>query len=496
SRPFFTQSQARVEAGKLDPLVNPVRVDLSPYQGRDVSVRWRLRCDVEPSPPAAIGTLSLHRKPSPEQQTPHILFICSDAHRYDYAFGQDEQLMPRLQGLKSGGTLFTHAYTNASWTLPSMTSVLTGLSPRYHLTGRMAESGPTQLKGREAEPGEFKTNIGPKYYILDAYPERLVSLPEYLRDVGYRTAVVTANGFYIISGLLVDEADIIYDIGTKPGDHTNRAAFEVLDALGSATPLFLLVHYMDAHEWGAWYVDAGRQEALSGTRDPNSSVYAAAVRATDQFIGQLLDRWRETMGIENSLIVFFADHGEHICEPDPDWYVLRGHGGTMQEILLHVPLLIKFPAFLNIAPDEIDTPVSLIDLVPTVLDLLDLESQAKLMNGQSLIPVARRRNAEQRYLFADYQLYYGEKASVRHGHHKLVLDFDNDRERLVDTEMPLTDKGEAGQIVFDAKVRADLLRAFREYCAGARNRTAGLRSTHVIDPQDAEERLKAMGYFE
>jgi len=492
-RPYFMQSESLVGKGRIEALKNPARIDLSAYQGHNAFIEWRLRCETKPAPFAAIGDLRLRPKSDAARKVPSILFICSDAHPYDLAFGD---LMPNLETLRKGATLFTHAYSTATWTLPSVTSIFTGLFPRYHLTGRLVEEGLADSwdETRQPEPGQFKTIIGLKYFVLQTYPQELVSLPELLNDAGYVTALVTTNVFYDISGLLEDGPNVVYAPIAQRGDLASEAALELLDVFGNEYPLFMVVHYGDIHDRGALYGESIMEGFKSGG-DIRETMLKIPIRHTDQAIGKLLGAWKEHFEHRDSLIAFWADHGEQVGEMDP-WGAGGGHGSTMNEVLLHVPLLVKFPAALGVAPSEVDSPVSLADLAPTVLELLRLDARGQSMNGRSLPSVIGRQSDEQRYLFADYQLYGGATSSVRKGGRKLIVNFARNAEALIDTQLPMADKGEGDQVTCDPAVQAELEDAFLDYIADAEAKTAGLKSTHKIDPKEVEEQLRAGGYLD
>ena len=254
SHPYFRMSPALTGEHRAAALKDyPVRVDLSQFEGRSVSLQWRFQNAKGRPRQAAIGSFKLFRKDRSRQGLPHILFICSDTHRFDYALGADgPDLMPGLHELCVRSVVYTSAYSNSSWTVPSVTSSLTGLFPRFHGTGE-------NLKGRKPDKkltlGEFKTLGVRKHRLLRAYPPQLTTLVERLNQVGYRTGMVISNPYLIVSGLVFDDPDVLYDTGIVPGNLVNDAASLVVDVLGKEQPLFLFVHYMDVHQYHRWFLD-------------------------------------------------------------------------------------------------------------------------------------------------------------------------------------------------------------------------------------------------
>ena len=75
----------------------------------------------------------------------------------------------------------------------------------------------------------------------------------------------------------------------------------------------------------------------------------------------MLDEWSRRRGLDDSLVVFFSDHGEHLPS-DPEG--VFGHGQSMHEALLHIPLVVKFPRSAGVEPGLSATPASLVDLAP------------------------------------------------------------------------------------------------------------------------------------
>jgi hypothetical protein len=100
-------------------------IDLSAYQGRKIALKWVVE-GISSAASVSLGHVRLH----PKQvgiAWPDVLVICSDTHRYEYALGAEgRDLMPRLHALAQESVVYPSAYSSGSWTLPSMTSTLTG----------------------------------------------------------------------------------------------------------------------------------------------------------------------------------------------------------------------------------------------------------------------------------------------------------------------------------------------------------------------------------
>lgn len=498
SAPVFARDPALNGPDRLAALSRPVAVDLAPYRGKKITVRWRITKEVEAEIKAAIGRPRLRPKAQSARKPPHILLICSDTHRYDYAFGdRGKELMPLLQQFRKECVVYTRAFSNASWTLPSIASALTGLFPRYHRTGELIEKGPMDSwdKTRQLPPGQFRTGWNGVYYIFGAYPDRLVTIPEILRAANYKSALIVSNHFYIVSGLAEDGADILFDTGGIPGDLVNQSAFEMMDSLGTDEPVFLLVHYMDVHEFLKWYPLHEYPKVKTGSiTDALIPKYEARVRDTDNFMSQLIHYWEEKFGTENSAIVFFSDHGEHLRDPGSSQSV--GHGGTLQDWVLHVPLMVKYPVSAGVRSGEVRTPATVVDIFPTLMDLAGLGEGGDFLSGRSLrnLPLEPLPSDQDRHIFADFQLYGDELTANRQGQYKLILNLANQDKQLFDATRPLGENGELDTRIQLPETADRLAESFKDYRQRAEAASAGLASDKEIDAEETLERLRALGY--
>lgn len=474
-------------------------VDLEPFAGRTIRFGWLLRDSQEGTVAETGGAAGLMKLiPAKEEQTtalPPILFVCSDTHRYDHAFGaKGEELTPFLQDLRRQSVTYHKAYSSASWTVPSIASILTGLSPRFHRTGERIEVGPfEELKDRQIAPGQFLMNLGPKSLILRAYPKQHRSLPEYLQEAGYLNLMVCSNGVMILSGLHVDGWDIVLDIGTPPGEEVNRRFFEFLDQWSLDQPLFCWLHYMDAHQQSFWCFEADEEQ----TNQPGAKwkewndCYAQSCRDVDSALAELVYRWDAEFGLDETLLAFFADHGEHLPQQEAQYTI--GHGNSMAECLLHVPLVIKYPAVMGMGCQQIEATVSLLDLLPTTLDCLGIQWDSSLHEGLSL-PGKDSHSIPQRYLFADYQLRRNDLSSVRYQPHKLVIDHELEKRQLFNAALPDMEPGEMDLLEDNPKRQKQLSESFDNYARRSASVAADVSSDFDVDIEEALDKLRDLGY--
>jgi arylsulfatase A-like enzyme len=117
-------------------------------------------------------------------------------------------------------------------------------------------------------------------------------------------------------------------------------------------------------------------------RNACEALYSGAVRSVDRWLGVLLDALRAEGVYDDTLVVFTSDHGEEFGEHNPGIFY-NGHGHSMFEELVHIPLVVKLPASAH-AGTRVTAPVRLIDVYPTVLDVLGVPRGAAVIEGESL----------------------------------------------------------------------------------------------------------------
>ncbi|MFT7462477.1 MAG: arylsulfatase A-like enzyme [Pseudohongiellaceae bacterium] len=489
---FSTHSLDRLREEQRWELLNePEVVDLSSFSGQTIQLSWTFASSSDEA--AMTGVLSVPRlvpQRTPSQGPADILLICSDTHRVDYAVGgKHEELMPHLAAATANAVVYPSTYATASWTLPSITSTLTGLPPRFHNTGFRADSRPAG-SDLPVPPGYFARPHQDKDVLITTYSRQLETLPETLRGQGYATGMVLSNPLYFTSGLFRDGGDVVARTGVVPGSQVTEYALSVLAGLDPEKPRFLLVHYLDVHQWKPWYFDK-EHPGLSRselTEEGLKASYRQSIRDTDEGIGALLEAWDDTVGLDRSLVVFYSDHGESLLDRNS----IVGHGNSMREELLHVPLVVRYPEALASPPAAAhDTrTASLMDIYPTVLEVAGCEPQDfGSAGGHSLLGPA----LQERLLFADFQLFKDEASAVRLGAHKLTLNFTDNTRELIDTSATPTGSREVA--ISNAALEQTLAASFARYRDEGRAFAAELISDFQSDAAAAEQDLRQLGYL-
>jgi len=467
-------------------------IDLSALAGRRMQLAWHFSpATGDANDTVSTGMVAVPRlvpQVAAAQRPPHVLLICSDTHRTDYSVGGEHaELMPQLAAATTTAVNYSSAYATASWTLPSITSTLTGLPPRYHNTGFRADSRESG-SDEPVPPGYFVRPHAGQDVLHTTFSRQLKTLPEQLREQGYATGMVVSNPLYHTSGMFRDGGDVVARTGVVNGSTVTEHALAVLQGMDRTRPTFLLVHYLDVHQWKPWYFDKehpGLERSEFSEADVKAS-YHQSVKDTDAAIGELLQGWDDALGLDQSLVVFYSDHGESLMDKSR----ATGHGNSMLEELLHVPLLVRYPSSLPSRPLIDGRSASLMDIYPTVLDVAGLPpADLGPAGGHSLLgePISER------LLFADFQLFNDELSAVRLGPHKLTLNLTENKRQLVDTSLERTGAFEVS--LEDADLERTLAERFSRY------RDEGLAFSQTLiadfqsDAASAEQDLRQLGYL-
>lgn len=424
---------------------------------------------------------------------PNVVLITLDTFRPDHlqSYGYPKATGPFLDRVIAGGTFFRQSYATSTWTAPSTSSLFTGLYPTRH--------GVTQgFLAHQKRSAALEDLVGTKL-LLNRLPEDVATLPEILRQAGYQTFGVASN---INIGREIG-FDRGFDRFRKMQDvDAEKLAEQVKiwhsEGLPSA-PRFLYLHFNDVHEpyrvRPQWYeepqVESGQDAELART--------VAAYNSEISYLDSVLERLYEDLSWqENTLLIIVSDHGEEFGE----------HGKIGHQFSVHHELMRTLMVFsgtdLGIPQGDITMHVSLIDILPTVLDFLQLPA-LEGVDGLSLRPwlqadspsVAEQRHFRKRTLFAHRQRYrvrQGKEpeqlwAAVR-GPWKLI---DNERrQRLFHLQKDPTEQRNRARFR-EALVKelTDDLEAFR-----ANGFRVSGEQTEVELDEETLESLRSLGYIQ
>ncbi len=336
-----------------------VRVDLSAWAGQHA----RLRLRTEPGDSAHLDYVFLAEPTlyTPVQDPRRLLLVFIDTLRPDHmgTYGYARDTTPRLDAWAQGAAVFDQARSVAPWTLPSTRTVLSGMHP----------------EGWRAGP----------------------PLQERLAAAGWATGAFVGNVYLSANFDMADGWSRHYCVNWPPAERVIDQVEDFLDRHPDRDAMALL-HVMDMHlpyneprrYQGLWAGDPPDGfDAGSTTRSKILKVHKEEGQALEQY---LVDRYDQNLRyLDDQLaelfedlgpdapIVVFADHGEEFWDHGD-----FEHGHSLYDELLRVPLIVRAP---GVPAGRVQAPVSLLDVAPTVLDLVN--TPAKDMAGRSLLPVAR-----------------------------------------------------------------------------------------------------------
>ena len=309
---------------------------------------------------------------------PYIVLVLIDTIRSDHLSinGYYRETTPVLDSLASSGIIWTRVQGQSGWTLPAMTSIMTGLSQRAHGAGYYN--------------GAF-------YGIDPTLPTISLMIK---RGAGYQTAA-----FYNV--IFMNE-----DFGFHQGfDHFDCQGFTGKASLRNAEgtvndylewydeyrdttkPLFTAIHFFDPHlpynpppPWDTLYSDpkadtlfnkfwGGMDDVLdinNGLIEMDSTqleiivgLYDSELAFTDNQIGRLISELETRGTLENTVFIVIGNHGEEFLEHDG-----MGHGHTLYQELLDVPLIISGRSIPVSVNNEV---VAQVDILPTILGLVSMD---------------------------------------------------------------------------------------------------------------------------
>jgi len=399
---------------------------------------------------------------------PNVLLIIVDTLRADRlgCYGHDRPTTPNIDALAASGVIFESAWAQSCWTLPSFASLLSGQYPTT--LGLMREEGRvsdfpyvdpvmdaqvTTLAEALSADGyataafftgrfndslygidqgfelyrNYKRNIDKNRLPMRSFPDFLPEAFEFMEASDPRPFFVAMNPSEPHRPYLAPE------IYMQPFTEGYQGAFE---GLWIAKPILFGIDrdeggwglsLADGPKGGRWPPDlerpfGGRQQVTLEQSDIDylGDRYDACLSYADRFIGEIVDRIQKEMLYE-TIIILTSDHGEGLGDHGVFLHATRPP--RLYEEITHVPLIIK-PAKTWLLPERrtIDTPVELVDLAPTVLELVGCPPLPGVQ-GRSLVGAMRGDQAldPERPVFAETRGYGSTVRSVRQGDWKLIL---------------------------------------------------------------------------
>jgi arylsulfatase A-like enzyme len=428
-------------------------------------------------------------------QKPNIIMISIDTLRPDHtgAYGYSRNTSPFLDELAKDMTVFKNCYAHASWTPPSVASLFTSLYPTQH------------------------GSLGKDRIVL---MDENITAAEILRDSGYNTAAFSSSPFI--------HPDFGFGQGFKyfgfdETENANALNKQIDKWLknhskhSESKPLFLYVMYFDPHypyvapdNYNKKFNKAPdgsplwKKERVTkldtlfdidvgvgrDTYEYLKSSYDSEISYTDDALKKLIKSLKES-GIYNSnkdILVLTSDHGEEFIE-----HSAYGHGSTLYEEVLKVLCMIKAPGI--VSKKSIDSPVSQIDILPTIFEIAGVPVPDKI-EGKSLFPLLKGdTQGHERLVYATSQTLLDDKQSlrsIRKGRYKFILRTNPDRAELYDLSL------DPEELLDLAPQRSDLvLEMTNAMLEKEKSMLPPVKGNNLTPPPDrTKELLKSLSYIQ
>lgn len=463
------------------------KIDLSKYAGKNVSLEFQTQSTADKNHYVAWSSPEIYDTAA-ESSKPNIILLSIDTMRADRL---SDRISPNLMKFARDSELFTNAYCTFPSTLPSHTSVMTGLYVANHQVSRPVE----------------------EIVRVKQIPHKLPTLAEVATGAKYFTAGITDGGF-VSSFFGFDRGFQQYsdNIHIKRKDvATITNAIQWLKT-NSERPFFLFLHSYEVHEPFNPPVEVFRKlfpkpamnrppvitmeylhRIVNGSVVPTEEqkefirqCYDAEVHFFDQNFGRLLSELKRLKLDDNTIILVFADHGELFLEKDKPF----GHGKTLTQEEIQVPLILHIPGR---KPAERKDLVSLVDIFPTLADVMGVKVDSPL-DGISLLEPSNSKKRFNRSVY--YEVTYGKEAmwGAQTREFKLVLNKQEGSEYFYDLRKDPEQKHNVGHT--DTRSLQLMKQLLASYVQKSTSPTEWAKSKQdKQESNELREQLKALGYI-
>jgi len=436
---------------------------------------------------------------------PNVVLIMVDTLRADHlsCYGSGAVKTPHIDALAADGLRWVNTFSQASWTRPSVATILTGLYPSSHGAIHKADRLPDRVDTLAEVLGRAgyhtvgfadNANISQAFNFQQGFDEYRYLAPDFFFGASEPAAQLA-----LYSGLrLVRERFFAHYVDVhhyyQPAEVVTAEVRRWLDRGARAEPFFLFAHYMDPHD--PYFAHPFNGEGYARVAHPNPPpalterlhhLYEGEVAYLDEHLGVLLDDLKRRGLYDRTLVVLTADHGEEFREHGGWW-----HGTTLYDEQIHVPLIVK-PAGAHGLAQVRDELATSLDIAPTIVAAAHAQPAAA-MQGH-VLPLDGGAAPARESTFAEEDLEGNVLQAVRTRAWKLVTANPGNPRGLAPEELydlP-RDPGEQRNVVASAPVETDRMRA-------ALGRSVLEARAHAGAPEQAgvdaatKARLKALGY--
>jgi arylsulfatase A-like enzyme len=480
-----------------------IKIDLSGFENRDAILYFQTRGDKK----ALAGWFNPVIY-TPQQKTKNVILVSLDTLRADHlsCYGYPRETTPNIDELTKDSVVFLNTFAPSPWTLPSHVSLFTGLNCINHQV---------YYNGQKIDPA-------------------ILTLADVLRQQSYSNGAITGGGFvsgsfgfnkgfdsYRVSGNITtpDSAHRIYEASQNwIRKHKDRNFFLFIHTYQIHTPYLSPAPYNEYFlakdaEYKRFYqrefrfYQENRYSPVSEKLRQNIiDLYDGGIRYTDEALIKTLIEGLKALNIyNNTMLIILSDHGEEFYEHNA-W----AHSHSVYNETIMVPLIIKFFDSEH-AGVKITKYARLIDVMPTILDALNIDYPKQYADGETLLDLINSKeiDEEERIFLSELatdpiDAKIPKKTAINQGKNKLILNEAYDPENLAyfSSPPPKFEKFEIYDLEADPHEKANsalsnpsLIRQLMRFMEIHFVQKCEWSSIKTENEDEIREQLRALGYI-
>ena len=408
----------------------------------------------------------------------NVILITLDALRAGNlgSYGYSRDTSPNIDKIASEGVVFTNAFSQASWTIPSLASLLTSMYPGQH-------GAHHSVKG------------------ASGLSENVPLVTDILKEAGYETAAFLSSAYPLLELGFNRSFDLYGDNAEANTRKIRRWMRERRHG-----KFFVWLHYfkphipyypsdradglfmkesVKEHRHVAWYwkEDECRDKYVNTPEQARMRMgfYDECIRDSDDHVGEIMDELEQLDLVGKTLVIVSSDHGEEFFEHGG-----CDHGQTLYDEVIHVPLIMRHPAVIEKGAVR-EAQVRVVDIAPTIIDVLELRGGEEF-RGRSLLGHVRGEDRDLP-VFSGYLIHGQRAVALRQNGFKFIYSPSTRTEEFYDLR---TDPEEKKNRLGTGDRRVE---RFRRRVGKWMDRTKTKYSPRAVEfDEETIEKLKSLGY--